>query len=118
MSAYEEKTGGDVLAIAHNGNLSNGRMFPIIESFTGKRVDREYVEQSAKWEHLYEATADQGRQRERIRSSRRTMSSPTSSVGTKGNLDLTAAKKTGNAGIRIRPLRAQERPASWKTDSA
>ena len=31
MAAYEEKTGGDVLAIAHNGNLSNGRMFPIIE---------------------------------------------------------------------------------------
>jgi hypothetical protein len=35
MAAYEAKTGGDVLAIAHNGNLSNGRMFPIIESFTG-----------------------------------------------------------------------------------
>ena len=31
MTAYEEKTGGSVLAIAHNGNLSNGRMFPIIE---------------------------------------------------------------------------------------
>ena len=29
MAAYEDKTGGDVLAIAHNGNLSNGRMFPI-----------------------------------------------------------------------------------------
>ena len=26
MAAYEEKTGGRVLAIAHNGNLSNGRM--------------------------------------------------------------------------------------------
>ena len=31
----EEKTGSEVLALAHNGNLSNGRMFPIIESFTG-----------------------------------------------------------------------------------
>jgi len=43
MAAYEEKTGGRVLAIAHNGNLSNGRMFPLIESFTGKPVDREYA---------------------------------------------------------------------------
>lgn len=30
MGAYEQKTGGDVLAIAHNGNLSNGLMFPTI----------------------------------------------------------------------------------------
>ena len=27
MAAYEKKTGGRVLAIAHNGNLSNGLMF-------------------------------------------------------------------------------------------
>ena len=33
MAAYEEKTGGDVLAIAHNGNLSNGQMFPMVEAF-------------------------------------------------------------------------------------
>jgi hypothetical protein len=56
MEAYESKTGGSVLAIAHNGNLSNGRMFPIIESFTGKPIDREYAETRAKWERLYEAT--------------------------------------------------------------
>jgi hypothetical protein len=60
MAAYEQKTGGSVLAIAHNGNLSNGRMFPIIESFTGKPVDREYVERRAKWERLYEATQTKG----------------------------------------------------------
>ena len=60
MDAYEQKTGGKVLAIAHNGNLSNGRMFPIIESFTGKPVDSEYVEQRAKWERLYEATQTKG----------------------------------------------------------
>jgi hypothetical protein len=56
MQAYEGKTGGNVLAIAHNGNLSNGRMFPLIESFTGKPVDEAYVEQRARWERLYEAT--------------------------------------------------------------
>jgi hypothetical protein len=60
MAAYEKKTDGNVLAIAHNGNLSNGTMFPIIESFTGKPVDREYVEQRAKWERLYETTQTKG----------------------------------------------------------
>ncbi len=60
MTGYEQKTGGSVLAIAHNGNLSNGRMFPILESFTGKPVDKEYVEQRAKWERLYEATQTKG----------------------------------------------------------
>ena len=60
MTAYEQKTGGSALAIAHNGNLSNGRMFPIIELFTGKPVDREYAEQRAKWERLVEATQTKG----------------------------------------------------------
>ena len=59
MEAYEKKTGGSVLAIAHNGNLSNGLMFPVVEAF-GKKVDREYVEQRAKWERLYEATQTKG----------------------------------------------------------
>ncbi len=60
MAAYEEKPGGQVLAIAHNGNLSNGLMFPLIESFTGKPVDREYAEIRAKWERLYEVTQIKG----------------------------------------------------------
>ena len=60
MEAYESKTGGSVLAIAHNGNLSNGRMFPIIKLFTGKPIDREYAETRAKWERLYEATQIKG----------------------------------------------------------
>jgi hypothetical protein len=60
MAMYEEKTGGNVLAIAHNGNLSNGRMFPIIESFTGEPIDRAYAEARARWERLYEATQIKG----------------------------------------------------------
>ncbi len=59
MAAYEEKTGGDVLAIAHNGNLSNGQMFPIVEAF-GKKLDRDYAETRAKWERLYEVTQTKG----------------------------------------------------------
>jgi hypothetical protein len=59
MTAYEQKTGGNVLAIAHNGNLSNGLMFPTIEAF-GKKVDREYAETRMKWERLYEITQTKG----------------------------------------------------------
>lgn len=59
MAGFEEKTGGNVLAIAHNGNLSNGRMFPTVEAF-GKPVDRAYAENRAKWERLYEATQTKG----------------------------------------------------------
>jgi hypothetical protein len=60
MAGYEEKTGGDILAIAHNGNLSNGLMFPVINAWTGKKVDRQYAEARAKWEPLYEVTQIKG----------------------------------------------------------
>ncbi len=60
MQAYEQKTGGRILAIAHNGNLSNGIMFPIVESFTGRNVDQTYAQTRAKWEPLYEVTQIKG----------------------------------------------------------
>ncbi len=61
MQAYEDKTGGNVLAIAHNGNVSNARMFPVVEFFAdNKPLDRSYAEARAKWEHLYEATQMKG----------------------------------------------------------
>ncbi|MCT4370041.1 DUF3604 domain-containing protein [Yangia mangrovi] len=60
LEDYEAKTGGSVLAIAHNGNLSNGIMFPFEQQFTGKAIDETYVEQRAKWEPLYEATQIKG----------------------------------------------------------
>jgi hypothetical protein len=59
MDAYEQKTGGQALALAHNGNLSNGRMFPVVEAF-GKAIDREYAETRARWERLYEVTQTKG----------------------------------------------------------
>jgi hypothetical protein len=46
LAGYEEKTGGNVLAIAHNGKMSNG-LFPLIGSFTGKPIDKEDAEQQA-----------------------------------------------------------------------
>ena len=59
MAAFEEKTGGDVLAIAHNGNLSNGGMFPMAEAF-GRKIDRAYADERARWERLYEVTQTKG----------------------------------------------------------
>ena len=60
LESYEAKTGGDVLALAHNGNLANGIMFPVRAQYDGKRLDKEYVEQRIKWEPLYEATQIKG----------------------------------------------------------
>jgi hypothetical protein len=60
MQAYEEKTGRDVLAIAHNGNLSNGLMFPMVEPVSGQPLDFDYAQTRAKWERLYEATQMMG----------------------------------------------------------
>jgi hypothetical protein len=60
MEAYEKKTGGSVLAIPHNGNLSNGIMFPVEKAYTGKKVDKTYAEERAKWERLYEVTQTKG----------------------------------------------------------
>jgi hypothetical protein len=59
MDRYEEKTAGQVLAIAHNGNLSNALMFPETKAF-GKKIGKEYVEARAKRERLYEATQIKG----------------------------------------------------------
>ena len=92
MADYEERTGGNVLAIAHNGNGSNGRMFPIIESFTGQKIDREYAENRKRWEPLYEVTQMKGT------SEAHPFLSPNDEfanfeIWDKGNLDVSAAKK-------------------------
>ena len=60
LDDYEKNTGGRALAIAHNGNLSNGWMFPIDKTYAGGRVNKEYVTLRAKWEPLYEATQIKG----------------------------------------------------------
>lgn len=60
LTAYEEKTNGATMTFAHNGNLSNGIMFPMDAQFTGKPIDKFYVEQRAKWERMYEVTQIKG----------------------------------------------------------
>ena len=60
LEEFEAKTGGDVLAIAHNGNLANGIMFPMRAQYDGRKLDDEYVQTRAKWEPLYEVTQIKG----------------------------------------------------------
>ena len=52
LEDYEANTGGQALAIAHNGNLSNGWMFPVDKTYAGGRVNKEYATLRAKWEPL------------------------------------------------------------------
>jgi len=60
LDDYENNTGGSALAISHNGNLSNGIMFPIDRQYTGGKIDQNYVEQRARWEPMYEITQIKG----------------------------------------------------------
>ena len=60
LANYEERTQGEILAIAHNGNLSNGIMFPLEAQWEGTRLDDTYVTQRIKWEPLYEITQIKG----------------------------------------------------------
>jgi hypothetical protein len=59
LESYETKTGGQVLAIPHNGNLSNGNLFAL-QTFAGKPLTKEYAETRMRWEPLYEATQMKG----------------------------------------------------------
>jgi hypothetical protein len=60
LQEYEDRTGGDVFALAHNGNLSNGIMFPSETRYDGTPVDVEYAALRARWEPLYEITQIKG----------------------------------------------------------
>ncbi len=60
LQAYEDKTGGQVLAIPHNGNLSNGIMFPEVNPRDHRPLTRAYAETRDRWEPLYEVTQIKG----------------------------------------------------------
>jgi len=59
MQQYEQKTGGQLLAIPHNGNLSNGLMFAL-NTFKGDALTKAWAETRARWEPLYEVTQGKG----------------------------------------------------------
>jgi hypothetical protein len=60
MENYEATTGGEVLATAHNGNLSNGLMFPDVNPATNRRLTESYAARRARWEPIYEVTQIKG----------------------------------------------------------
>ncbi|WP_293139948.1 DUF3604 domain-containing protein [Okeania sp. SIO3I5] len=59
MATYKDKTCGDVLAIPHNGNMSNGQMFANVDA-RGLPLSHSYAEQRQRWEPLYEVTQTKG----------------------------------------------------------
>jgi len=92
LEDYEKKTGGQALALAHNGNLSNGWMFPTEDTYAGGKVNKKYVRLRAKWEPLYEVTQIKGD------GEAHPFLSPNDEFADyetwdKANLDLTALKK-------------------------
>lgn len=60
MEDYEKKTGGRLLAIPHNGNLSNGLMFDAVTLTTQQELSKDYAQRRARWEPLYEVTQMKG----------------------------------------------------------
>ena len=59
LAKFQQDTGAEVLAIPHNGNLSNGRMFSV-ETFDGKPLSRELAELRASLEPIVEVTQIKG----------------------------------------------------------
>ncbi len=59
LDQYEKLTGGQVLAIAHNGNLTNGIMFSPLD-YKGKALTKGYAKLRQRWEPLYEITQIKG----------------------------------------------------------
>ena len=56
---YEKKTGGKILALAHNGNVSNGLMFSD-KTVDGNPLSKAYAKTRSRWEPLYEVTQMKG----------------------------------------------------------
>ena len=59
MAAYEINTGGNVLAIPHNGNTSNGLMYAE-KTMSGEKLNKAYAESRMRWEPLIEVTQAKG----------------------------------------------------------
>lgn len=59
LADYENLTGGSVLAIPHNSNVSNGMMFAP-RTLSGKPLDADYARRRAKWEPVIEVTQTKG----------------------------------------------------------
>ena len=56
----QRKNGAQLLAVPHNGNASDGLMFPIGTSYGGSKIDSAYAETRMRNEPLYELTQIKG----------------------------------------------------------
>lgn len=59
LSGYEARTGGQAIAVPHNGNVSNGMMFNGQMS-NGRPITREYAEMRVRYEPLHELSQMKG----------------------------------------------------------
>ena len=59
MADYEQKTGGEIMAIPHNSNVSNGRMFALRDS-AGEALTSGYNRLRQRWEPIVEVTQIKG----------------------------------------------------------
>lgn len=60
MEEVEAETGGRLLAIPHNGNLSNGLMFDDVRYGSDESIDASYATRRQRFEPLYEVTQMKG----------------------------------------------------------
>ena len=116
MAGYEERTGGSVLAIPHNGNLSNGLMFAI-ERLNGQPLDKAYAEARMRWEPLYEVTQIKGDGEAHAKLS---LTDEFADYGTwdKGDIAGFKAKERLDAAVRVRPDSATRWGCSRSRSSA
>lgn len=59
LESYEKLTGGRAIAIPHNSNMSNGRMFPDTDE-NGQMLSERHLKASSRWEPLMEITQVKG----------------------------------------------------------
>ena len=103
MAEYERKTGGQLLAIAHNANLSNGRMFELVD-FAGQALTREYAEVRARYDVLQEIVQTKGN------SETHPMMSPNDEFA--GDLGV-AGWEYGNLTLTDKPLSKEMMPTNY-----
>ena len=113
MADYEADTGGSVLAIPHNGNLSNGEMFTW-DDVSGAPIDQAYAMVRSKWEPLYEVTQIKGD------GETHPILSPDDEFADfetwdHGNLTSTVPKETADAAIRACAFRVAHGPHNWRS---
>jgi len=102
MAKYEEKTGGRMLAIPHNANLSNGRMFEAVD-FSGKPLTKDYAERRARFEVLQEMMQTKGN------SETHPLISPNDEFADFG----TAGWEYGNLTLEDKPLSREMMPTNY-----